>query len=93
MKTESGTPSGSQPWVFSQMKSNLMFAFTWQIAQKSKQIKELREVLTLKEGQRAENQTLASSIAEQRRQMERMLTGMVYDPSRSAGLGLRTAAT
>jgi len=30
---------------------------------------------------------LGSSLAEQRRQMERVLSGIVYDPSRSAGLG------
>lgn len=32
-------------------------------------------------------ETLATSLGEQRRQMERVLTGMVYDPSRSNGLG------
>ena len=36
--------------------------FTWQIAQKSREIRELRDVLTLKESQRAENMTLANSI-------------------------------
>ncbi len=36
--------------------------FTWQVAQKSREIRDLRETLTLKESQRAENQTLANSI-------------------------------
>jgi hypothetical protein len=54
--------------------------FTWQIAQKSKQIKELREVLTLKEGQRAENQTLASSIGVLQEQLTRYKTSLaLYD--------------
>ena len=54
--------------------------FTWQVAQKSKQIKELREVLTLKEGQRAENQTLASSIGVLQEQLTRYKTSLaLYD--------------
>jgi len=54
--------------------------FTWTIAQKGKEIKELREVLTLKEGQRAENQTLASSIDALQQQLVRYKTSLaLYD--------------
>jgi Tfp pilus assembly protein PilN len=54
--------------------------FTWQIAQKSKEIRELRDVLTLKEGQRAENQTLASSIQALQEQLSRYKTSLaLYD--------------
>jgi len=54
--------------------------FTWTIAQKSKEIKELKEVLTLKEGQRAENQTLASSIDALQQQLVRYKTSLaLYD--------------
>jgi Tfp pilus assembly protein PilN len=54
--------------------------FTWQVAQKSKEIKELRDQLTLKEGQRAENQTLASSIGVLQEQLSRYKTSLaLYD--------------
>jgi len=54
--------------------------FTWQIASKSKEIRELRDVLTLKEGQRAENQTLASSIQALQEQLSRYKTSLaLYD--------------
>ena len=54
--------------------------FTWQIAQKTKEIRELRDVLTLKEGQRAENQTLASSIQALQEQLSRYKTSLaLYD--------------
>ncbi len=54
--------------------------FTWQIAQKTKQIKELREVLALKESQRAENQTLANSIQALNEQLARYKTSLaLYD--------------
>jgi Tfp pilus assembly protein PilN len=56
------------------------FFFTWQVAQKSKEIKELREVLTLKESQRAENQTLQNSIQALEEQLSRYRTSMaLYD--------------
>ena len=56
------------------------FFFTWQIAQKSKQIKEMREVLTLKESQRAENQTLANSIQALEEQLMRYKASLaLYD--------------
>jgi hypothetical protein len=54
--------------------------FTWQIVQKNKDIRELRDVLTLKEGQRAENQTLASSIQALQEQLGRYKTSLaLYD--------------
>ena len=54
--------------------------FTWTIAQKSKDIKELKEQLTLKEGQRAENQTLSSSIDALQQQLVRYKTSLaLYD--------------
>ena len=54
--------------------------FTWQISQKNKEIRELRDVLTLKEGQRAENQTLASSIQALQEQLGRYKTSLaLYD--------------
>jgi hypothetical protein len=54
--------------------------FTWQIASKQKEIRELRDVLTLKEGQRAENQTLASSIQALQEQLSRYKTSLaLYD--------------
>jgi Tfp pilus assembly protein PilN len=56
------------------------FFFTWQIAQKTKQIKELREVLALKESQRAENQTLSNSIQALNEQLARYKTSLaLYD--------------
>jgi Tfp pilus assembly protein PilN len=54
--------------------------FTWTIAQKGKEIRELREVLMLKEGQRAENQTLSSSIDALQSQLVRYKTSLaLYD--------------
>jgi hypothetical protein len=54
--------------------------FTWQIAQKSRDIREKRDVLTLKESQRAENQTLASSIQALQEQLSRYKTSLaLYD--------------
>jgi hypothetical protein len=54
--------------------------FTWQIGQKSRDIRELRDVLTLKEGQRAENQTLAGSIQTLQEQLGRYKTSLaLYD--------------
>jgi hypothetical protein len=54
--------------------------FTWQIAQKSREIRDLRDVLTLKESQRAENMTLANSIQGLEDQLTRYKTSMaLYD--------------
>ena len=54
--------------------------FTWQIGQNSRDIRELRDVLTLKEGQRAENQTLAGSIQTLQEQLGRYKTSLaLYD--------------
>jgi len=54
--------------------------FMWQIAQKTREIRETREVLTLKEGQRAENQTLSSSIQALQEQLARYKTSLaLYD--------------
>ena len=56
------------------------FLFTWQVARYSKQIRELRDELTLKESQRAENITLASSIQALEEQLTRYQTSMaLYD--------------
>ena len=56
------------------------FLFTWQIAQKSREIRDLRDVLTLKESQRAENMTLANSIQGLEDQLTRYKTSMaLYD--------------
>ena len=56
------------------------FLFTWQIAQKSRQIRELRDELTLKESQRAENITLANSISALEEQITRYQASMaLYD--------------
>jgi Tfp pilus assembly protein PilN len=58
--------------------STLMF--TTQIAQKNKQIRELREQLTLKESQRAENLTLSNSIMALEEQLNRYRTSLaLYD--------------
>jgi hypothetical protein len=54
--------------------------FTWQIAQKSREIRDLRDMLTLKESQRAENMTLANSIQGLEDQLTRYKTSMaLYD--------------
>jgi len=54
--------------------------FTWQIALKSREIRDLRDVLTLKESQRAENMTLANSIQGLEDQLTRYKTSMaLYD--------------
>jgi Tfp pilus assembly protein PilN len=56
------------------------FFFTWQISQKTKEIKELRDVLTLKESQRAENLTLANSIQALEEQLSRYRASLaLYD--------------
>jgi hypothetical protein len=56
------------------------FFFTWSITAKSRDMKELRQVLTLKESQRAENLTLANSIAALEEQLVRYKTSMaLYD--------------
>ena len=54
--------------------------FTWQIAQKNRQIKEMKESLTLKESQRAENLTLSNSIQALQEQLLRYKTSLaLYD--------------
>jgi len=54
--------------------------FTWMIAQKSREIRDKRDLLTLKESQRAENQTLASSIQALQEQLGRYKTSLaLYD--------------
>ncbi len=56
------------------------FLFTWQITAKSKEIKELRDVMVLKESQKAENMTLANSIQALEDQLTRYQTSMaLYD--------------
>jgi len=56
------------------------FFFTWQVAQKQKEIKDLREVLTLKESQKAENMTLANSIQALEEQLGRYQASLaLYD--------------
>jgi len=56
------------------------FFFTWQVARYSKQIRDLRDELTLKESQRAENITLASSIQALEEQLTRYQASMaLYD--------------
>ena len=56
------------------------FFFTWQIAGKSRDIRELRDVLTMKESQRAENVTLENSIAALQEQLMRYETSLaLYD--------------
>ena len=54
--------------------------FTFQIGQKMKEIKDMREVLTLKESQRAENETLSNSIQALQEQLARYKTSLaLYD--------------
>jgi hypothetical protein len=54
--------------------------FTWSISSKSREIRDLRDVLTLKEGQRAENQTLSSSIQALQEQLQRYKVSLaLYD--------------
>lgn len=54
--------------------------FTWQITSKNKEIKELRESLTLKESQQAENTQLSNSIDALHQQLERYKTSLaLYD--------------
>jgi len=56
------------------------FFFTTEIARKSKQIRDLREQLILKESQRAENQTLSNSIQALEEQLSRYRTSLaLYD--------------
>jgi Tfp pilus assembly protein PilN len=54
--------------------------FTWQISGKSKELRDLHELLALKESQRAENATLATSIQHLEDQLSRYHTSMaLYD--------------
>lgn len=54
--------------------------FTWQISTKSRDLRELADVLTLKESQKAENLTLANSIQALEDQLTRYKTSMaLYD--------------
>jgi len=56
------------------------FFFTMQISQKSKEIRELRDVLVLKESQKAENLTLSNSIVALEEQLNRYRTSLaLYD--------------
>jgi hypothetical protein len=56
------------------------FLFTWQISGKSRQLKELADVLTLKESQKAENMTLSNSIQGLEDQLTRYKASMaLYD--------------
>ena len=56
------------------------FLFTWQISTKSRALKEMRDVLTLKETQRAENMTLSNSIVALEDQLTRYKASMaLYD--------------
>ncbi len=56
------------------------FFFTTEIARKSKQIKDMREQLILKESQRAENQTLSNSIQALEEQLSRYRASLaLYD--------------
>ena len=55
-------------------------AFTWQISQKNRQIKEMKESLTLKETQRSENLTLSNSIQALQEQLLRYKASLaLYD--------------
>ncbi|HEX9006268.1 MAG TPA: hypothetical protein VF889_03160, partial [Bacteroidota bacterium] len=54
--------------------------FTWQISAKSREIKELRDGLTLKESQQAENMQLANSIGSLQQQLDRYKASLaLYD--------------
>ncbi len=56
------------------------FLFTWQISGKSRDLRDLKDVLTLKESQRAENMTLSNSIQALEDQLTRYKTSMaLYD--------------
>jgi hypothetical protein len=56
------------------------FFFTMQISQKSKEIRELRDVYTLKESQKAENVTLSNSILALEEQLNRYKASLaLYD--------------
>jgi len=67
------------------------FFFTMQISQKSKEIRELRDVLVLKESQKAENLTLSNSIVALEEQLNRYRTSsrctIRSSPGRSGGAG------
>ena len=63
------------------------FFFTWQVAKYSKQIKDLRDELTLKESQRAENITLATSIQALEEQLTRYQASMALYDSLVPGIG------
>jgi len=56
------------------------FLFTWQISGKARQLRDLGDVLTLKESQRAENMTLSNSISALEDQLTRYKVSMaLYD--------------
>lgn len=56
------------------------FLFTWQISTKTRALKEMQDMLTLKESQRAENMTLSNSIVALEDQLTRYKTSMaLYD--------------
>lgn len=58
----------------------MTFFFTWSVTSKSREIKELSDVLVLKESQKAENLTLANSIQALEDQLTRYKTSMaLYD--------------
>jgi hypothetical protein len=58
----------------------MTFLFTWQISSTTRQLKDLGEVMTLKESQKAENLTLANSIQGLEDQLTRYKTSMaLYD--------------
>ncbi len=56
------------------------FLFTWQISGKARELRDLGDVLTLKESQRAENMTLSNSISALEDQLTRYKVSMaLYD--------------
>lgn len=58
----------------------LTFLFTWQITEKSRELKDKRDMLVLKESQKAENMTLANSIQALEDQLTRYRSSMaLYD--------------
>lgn len=67
-------------WLILLLLFGSTLLFTMQIAQKNKEIRELREQLTLKESQRAENLTLSNSIMALEEQLNRFRTSLaLYD--------------
>lgn len=56
------------------------FFFTWQISSKGRELRELRETLTLKESQQAENLQLSNSIESLQQQLNKYKTSLaLYD--------------